>query len=254
MIFFGLAQAVEQHGAAARARSSSRSSARRGPSFDVKAANALLDEIGLTKRDADGLRLLPDGRPLEIIVETAGESTEETDVLELIRDGWRKVGITLFSRPSQREVFRNRVFSGQTMMSVWSGLDNGLATADMSPDELAPAKQEQLQWPKWGTTSRATARAGSHRTCPRPRSCSRCTKPGRRPRTAPSGRGSGGGCWRSTPSSSSPSASVTGNLQPVVVNRTLRNVPPKALYNWDPGAYFGMYHPDTFWLDAAPRS
>ena len=27
---------------------------------------------------------MPDGRPLDIIVETAGESTEETDVLELI--------------------------------------------------------------------------------------------------------------------------------------------------------------------------
>ena len=30
--------------------------------FDVKAANALLDAIGLTGRDANGLRLLPDGR------------------------------------------------------------------------------------------------------------------------------------------------------------------------------------------------
>ena len=36
-------------------------------------ANALLDEIGLTSATRDGIRLLPDGRPLEIIVETAGE-------------------------------------------------------------------------------------------------------------------------------------------------------------------------------------
>ena len=81
--------------------------------FDVKAANALLDAIGLTQRDDAGLRLLPDGRPMEIIVETAGESTEETDVLELISDSWRKLGIALFSRPSQRDVFRRRVFSRQ---------------------------------------------------------------------------------------------------------------------------------------------
>jgi peptide/nickel transport system substrate-binding protein len=47
---------------------------------------------------------------------------------------------------------------------------------------------------------------------------------------------------------------VTGNPQPVVVSRALRNVPPKALYNWDPGAYFGIHRPDTFWLDAAPRT
>ena len=81
--------------------------------FDLKAANALLDEIGLTARDARGLRLMPDGQALEIVVDTAGESTEETDVLELIRDSWRKVGIALYTRPSQREVFRKRVFSGQ---------------------------------------------------------------------------------------------------------------------------------------------
>ncbi|MPY71150.1 MAG: ABC transporter substrate-binding protein, partial [Alphaproteobacteria bacterium] len=38
-------------------------------------ANTLLDEIGLTKRNEDGIRLLPDGRPMKIVVETAGEDT-----------------------------------------------------------------------------------------------------------------------------------------------------------------------------------
>ena len=38
-------------------------------SFDTDAANALLDEIGL-KRGADGKRLLPDGRPMDLIVES----------------------------------------------------------------------------------------------------------------------------------------------------------------------------------------
>ena len=61
---------------------------RRLAKFDQAEANRLLDEIGLTKRDGRGVRLLPDGRPLEIIVETAGEDTEQTDVLELVRDSW----------------------------------------------------------------------------------------------------------------------------------------------------------------------
>ena len=42
-------------------------------SFDPEQANALLDEIGLTERSDSGLRLLPDGRPMELVVETAGE-------------------------------------------------------------------------------------------------------------------------------------------------------------------------------------
>jgi len=25
-------------------------------------------------------------------------------------------------------------------------------------------------------------------------------------------------------------------------------VPEKGIYNWDPGAFFGVYRPDTFWL------
>ena len=36
--------------------------------------------------------------------------------------------------------------------------------------------------------------------------------------------------------------------QPVVVNNKLRNVPRAGIYNWDPGAHFGIYRPDTFWF------
>ena len=46
---------------------------------------------------------------------------------------------------------------------------------------------------------------------------------------------------------------VTRTLQPVVVNNALRNVPPEGIYSWDPGAYFGLYHPDTFWFDPKGR-
>lgn len=54
--------------------------------FDLEAANRLLDEMGLDQRNRRGLRLLPDGRPMEIVIETAGESSEEADVLALIHD------------------------------------------------------------------------------------------------------------------------------------------------------------------------
>ena len=127
--------------------------------YDRKAAQALLDEMGL-KRGLDGVRRLPDGRPLEIIVETAGESSEQADVLELIRETWREVGIIVFTKPSQREVFRNRIFAGETLMSVWSGMENGIATPDMSPDGLAPTSQQQLQWPKWGQYYETSGRSG----------------------------------------------------------------------------------------------
>ena len=54
--------------------------------YDPKLANKLLDEIGLTKKDSQGIRLLPDGRPATIVVEHASEETEDADALALIAD------------------------------------------------------------------------------------------------------------------------------------------------------------------------
>jgi peptide/nickel transport system substrate-binding protein len=41
---------------------------------------------------------------------------------------------------------------------------------------------------------------------------------------------------------------VSGVPQPVVVRETLMNVPEQGFFNWDPGAFFGIYRPDTFWF------
>ncbi len=116
--------------------------------------------VGLDRRGGDNIRLLPDGRPIEIIVENSGESTEQSDVLELIRDSWRRIGIKLFAKPSQLTLFRRRVFSGETLMSIDKGIENGLASAAMSPWEFAPTSQQQLEWPKWGQYYETKGTAG----------------------------------------------------------------------------------------------
>jgi len=218
--------------------------------YDVKAANALLDSLGLTKRDPQGLRLLPDGRPMEIIVDTAGESTEETDVLELVRDSWRKLGIALFSRPSVREVFRKRVYSGKSMMTVWSGLNNGIPTSEMSPDELAPTAQEQLQWPMWGQYYENAGKGGEPPALPEVKELVDLYEKWRLS-GSPAEREQ---IWLQILGIHAQQVYTIGivsqALQPIVMKNRLRNVPAEGLWSWDPGSYFGMYHPDTFWLDA----
>ena len=42
---------------------------------------------------------------------------------------------------------------------------------------------------------------------------------------------------------------VSNVPQPVVVSDHLHNVPEKAIFAWDPGADFGLFKPDTFWVD-----
>ncbi len=222
--------------------------------FDLKRANRILDELGLTERNSRNLRLLPDGRPMEILVQTAGENTEETDVLELIHDNWLKAGVKLYSKPSQREVFRNRVFSGDAIMSVWAGLSNALPTADMSPAELAPTSQDQLQWPKWGQYFETKQRAGE---APDLAPAKRLLELNKAWETAPDSQARAG-IWHEMLGIHADQVYsiglVCGVQQPVVVNAHLRNVPKAGTYNWDPGAYFGIYQPDTFWFTEKRRS
>jgi peptide/nickel transport system substrate-binding protein len=190
---------------------------------------------------------------MELVVDTSGESTEETDVLELIRDSWQKVGIALFSRPSQREVFRKRVFSGMSMMSVWSGLSNGIPTAEMSPLELAPTQQEQLQWPMWGQYYENNRKGGQAPDMPEAQQLAKLYDQWRVSGTDEERAE----IWAKMLEIHAQQVFTIGivarTLQPVVVNSALRNVPAEGIYSWDPGAYFGFYHTDTFWFDPNGR-
>ena len=227
---------------------------RRWATFDLDRANALLDEIGLTRRDSRGLRLLPDGRPMEIVIETSGEDTEQTDVLELIHDSWLAAGIKIYTRPSQREVFRNRIFAGETLISVWSGMENALPNADISPDELAPTSQQQLQWPKWGQYFETGEKVGE---APELSAARQLLRLYQRWRVTPD-RAARREIWHRMLEINADQVFtigvVSGVPQPVVAGRQLRNLPEKGIYNWDPGAHFGIYRPDGFWFaDAKPQ-
>lgn len=220
----------------------------RWASFDLKRANALLDEIGLTKRDDRGVRLLPDGRPMELVVETAGEDTEQSDVLELIHDSWLQAGIKIYTRPSQREVFRNRIFAGETLMSVWSGVENALPSADISPDEFAPTSQQHLQWPKWGQYFQSSGKVGEPPDLPAAQELLALYRLWRLAPNIAERRDIWHRMLKINAEQVFSIGIVAGVPQPVVVDNRLRNVPEKGVYNWNPGAHFGIYHPDGFWL------
>jgi len=217
--------------------------------FDLTRANKMLDGLGLTARNDDGIRLLPDGRPMELIIETAGEDTEQTDVLQLVHDTWRELGIKIYPKPLQREVLRNRIFAGTTLMSVWSGLENGIPVVDMPPSELAPTDQQQLQWPRWGQYYQSNGEAGTPIDMAIPQHLADLNEAWN---TAPN-KARRREIWDEMLSIHADQVYtigvVSGVLQPVVVSDSLRNVPEKGIYNWEPGAHFGIYRPDTFWFD-----
>jgi peptide/nickel transport system substrate-binding protein len=222
--------------------------------FDLAQANRLLDEMGLTARDSRGFRLRPDGRRLDLIVETSGDESEHTDVLELLKDTWGELGIDLLIRPSQLEVFRRRVYSGEAMMSAFYGnFGFGLPTPDMSPDWLAPVRQEQLQWSKWGAYFESKGRDGEEPTLPPAR---RLVELYQRWLVS-SDADERTRVWAEMLDINAEEVFtigiVGGTLQPVVVKNGLRGVPVKGIYAWDPGSHFGIHSPDTFYWQNGHR-
>jgi peptide/nickel transport system substrate-binding protein len=217
--------------------------------YDIDQANQLLDQMGLTKRNDDGLRLLPDGQPMVIIIDTSGESTEETDVLQLIRDSWKKIGIDLFAKPSELEVFRNRIFAGDSLMSISVGLDNGFPSADMSPWEFCPDSQQQLQWAKWGQYYETGNQDGEKVDVPEAQKLFDLMQQWREAMDT----ASRANIWEQILAIWTDQVFTIGTVanvpQPVVVNRHLHNIPEKAVWSWEPGAQFGVHKPDTFWFD-----
>jgi peptide/nickel transport system substrate-binding protein len=217
-------------------------------------ANRLLDEMGLTRRDGRGFRRRPDGRRLDIIVETAGESTQQTDVLEMVKDTWAQVGVELLIRPSQRQLYRLRVFSGKAMMSVEAGTGEfGLPTPEMSPSWLAPVSEEQLEWSRWGLYFESSGKRGEPPAVP---AAQRLAELYRRWLVA-ADRSEQARIWGEMLEINAEEVFTVGILgdtpQPVVVADKLGGVPEKAIYSWEAGAQIGYLSPDTFYWKGGHR-
>ncbi|MDO9524181.1 MAG: ABC transporter substrate-binding protein [Gemmobacter sp.] len=215
--------------------------------FDLDQAARLLDEAGLNMRNSAGLRLLPDGKPANLIIETAGESTLETDLLELIRDQFRAIGIAVFVRALQRDLFRSRALGGDLVMSVWQGLDNGVPTAEMPPSQLAPTLDDQLQWPLWGLHFLSSGTKGEAPDMPEVQELVDLMTKWRESRTTEERQSIWARMLQINAEQVFTIGTVNATPQPLLRANWLRNMPENALYGYDPSSYLGVYMPDTFW-------
>lgn len=223
--------------------------ARAWTQYDPEQANALLDAAGLSPPGIDGYRMLPDGRIAGILVDSAGESTVETDVLELVADHFRHLGIALWTRVSQRDLFRSRATAGLISMSVWTGLDNAVPTADMPPNELAPTIDDQLQWPLWGVHYLSGGLQGEPPDLPEVQELVALARAWR----TSADRDKREDIWHRMLALHAEQVftigTVNGVPQPIVRARDLRNVPERALLGFQPTSLLGVFMPDTFWFD-----
>src|SRR3712207_647762 len=114
----------------------------------------------------------------------------------------------------------------------------------MSPEEFAPVHQIHYQWPKWGQHYETKGQAGEPVDEPE---AQRLMELFERWRTAGTEE-EREEIWRKILQIHADQiytiGLVAGVLQPVAIDQNLRNVPEEAIYNWEPGAQFGIYRPD----------
>lgn len=222
--------------------------------YDVAKANALLDEAGLDRRDGDGTRLLPDGRRAEITVETSGENPLYTDVMELVGSDWGKLGLRTFVHPSHLDIFRQRIASGDTVMSIDQGMDNAVPTAEFEPNALAPTQDSQYQWPGFGLFVQSSGHEGQQIDITEVAQLEDLWRRWRRSDNIGEKRA----IWREMLSINADQVFaigiVNGTRQPVVISDRMRNVPETGLWSFQPSSYFGLYMPDTFFFTDAGKS
>ena len=90
--------------------------------LDVRKANEMLDKIGLAKKDAQGYRLRSDGKGrLRIEIMTlGGQFVQYTQISEMIREQWKKIGIDLTVQEVERSLALKRTAANEQQLGAWN--------------------------------------------------------------------------------------------------------------------------------------
>ena len=93
--------------------------------YDVDAANKLLDEMGLDKKDAEGYRLYPDGSAMNIVLTNGQEDAGFTPLAELIVANLDKVGIKVLGKAVNSNLRGQQTAANAIQMYVMWNHDRG---------------------------------------------------------------------------------------------------------------------------------
>jgi peptide/nickel transport system substrate-binding protein len=88
--------------------------------YDVDQANAYLDEMGLTERDGDGYRLMPNGERLTIVLEYAPIFGSWGAIAELLSQQYQAIGLELIPKEMSRQLNVQRFQANEQDMHIWT--------------------------------------------------------------------------------------------------------------------------------------
>jgi peptide/nickel transport system substrate-binding protein len=90
--------------------------------YDPVRANAMLDSLGLNKKDAEGFRQRIDGKGrlrLEIVT-VGGQFVQYTQICEMIKQQWRKIGIDADIKELERNLAFTRNINNENQFMAWA--------------------------------------------------------------------------------------------------------------------------------------
>ena len=114
--------------------------------FDPARANRMLDALGLTRRDAEGLREFPDGTRMSWFIDYTDYSGEGP--AQFIVDDWAGVGVRAIQRERSRSLFIAEKAAMLHDFTVWSGESEFNPVVE--PRSFAPVEGESFFAPAYG--------------------------------------------------------------------------------------------------------
>jgi len=119
--------------------------------YDVDRANALLDEIGLTERDANGMRMV-DGQPFSILLEHGAHAPDLEPVAELVAEQLKEVGIDLQVKRIDPQLWEQRILANELQATMFWGHDQGWDSDYSGSDSF---RRTGRAWALWHETNGA---------------------------------------------------------------------------------------------------
>jgi peptide/nickel transport system substrate-binding protein len=114
--------------------------------YDPAKAEEILDGMGLTK-GADGWRVRPDGKPLQILVETQ-ETGSALDTIQIACENWQAIGVQADYRTMERSLYWTRATGNEVQVATW-GTDRGLEPF-VDPIYVFPFDERSWMGPAYG--------------------------------------------------------------------------------------------------------
>ena len=83
-------------------------------------ANKLLDGLGLTRRDAQGIRLMPNGKPVTMELSVVPAFAAWPDVAQLVSKDWEKVGVKTIVQLRERALHFKMRDANELQTEMWN--------------------------------------------------------------------------------------------------------------------------------------